>query len=74
MDENLTKVKIGKGIAAWRIKKGLSQDKLGQLVNTDRYQISRLELGKRNIKAIPLFEIIEALDITLSEFFKSIDM
>ena len=74
MNEDLIRVKIGKGIAGLRADKGMTQGELADLVNVDRYQISRLELGKRNITIIPLRNIINALNSNLSDFFKSVDL
>ena len=74
MDDNLRKVKIARGIADLRKEQGLSQADLGKLMARGRQHIHDIEQGNTNIGVLLLCEIAEALGVTLSEFFKRIDM
>lgn len=70
--ENI-KLKIGKRIREIRVEKGYSQEKLALLSELDRTYIPSIENGKRNISIVVLNRITDALEIQLSDFFKSID-
>ncbi len=58
--------KLGKNIAKYRQKKGLSQEKLAEIVNLSREYITRVERGQKNISLKKLFAIADALEVDFS--------
>lgn len=54
---------MGQNIAKYRHKKGLSQEKLAEIVNLSREYITRVERGQKNISLKKLFAIADALDV-----------
>lgn len=60
-------IKLGKRIRELRIKKGLSQAKLGIKILKDQQSIHKVEVGEFNPTYIYLLEISEGLDISISE-------
>ncbi len=64
---------IGKKIKALRMQKHLSQEGLAELAGLDRTYITFIETGKKNVTVVTLQKIVNALDITLSEFFSNIN-
>lgn len=56
----------------YRINSGLTQDFLGMLSKHHRNSIIRCE-GGENITLRTLFELADALDISLSDLFQDID-
>ena len=58
--------KLGKNFAKYRQKKGLSQEKLAEIVNLSREYITRVERGQKNISLKKLFAIADALEVDFS--------
>lgn len=54
---------LGKNIAKYRQAKGLSQEKLAEIVDLSREYITRVERGQKNISLKKLFAITDALGI-----------
>ena len=67
MDKSKELIKLGKRIRELRIKKGLSQAKLGIKILKDQQSIHKVEVGEFNPTYIYLVEISEGLDISISE-------
>lgn len=61
--------KIGNRIKALRSELGISQEELGFRSGVHRTYIASLEVGKRNISIATLEKIINALEVSFSEFF-----
>ena len=61
--------KVGKRIKELRHKLGISQEELAARADIHRTYIASLEVGKRNISIIALEKIVNALEVSLSEFF-----
>lgn len=59
---------LGKKIKDIRIKKGLSQEELAEIVNLDRRSISNIECGN-TFPSTSLLNISKALDISLKNLF-----
>ncbi len=57
------------GIKKRREEKGISQYDLAASVGMTQSQISKIESGKRNVKANELLQIAQALDSTVEELF-----
>ena len=60
---------VGKRIKILRNQLGISQEELGFRSGVHRTYIASLEIGKRNISMRTLKKIVDALEISLSEFF-----
>lgn len=69
-DDKAFAVKLGNKLRQLRLDKGLSQEKLGFKTKLDRTYISAVERGRRNITIISLRRILNALDISIEEFFR----
>ena len=54
---------IGKKLKNLRLEKGLSQEKLAELVDLSREYITRVERGQKNISLKKLFAIADALEV-----------
>ena len=65
MTEEETKelIKLGEKLRAFRLDKGLSQEKFSELSGLDRTYVSGLERGKRNPSFIILKRIVQILEI-----------
>ncbi len=61
--------RVGKRIKELRHELGISQEELAYRANVHRTYIAGLEVGKRNISIITLEKIVDALGVSLSEFF-----
>jgi len=62
--------KVAQRIKQLRLKAGVSHEGLSHLAELDRKYIGIIEKGNTNISIQVLSQICEALDISLSEFFK----
>ena len=54
---------LGENIAVCRLKQGMSQEKLAEIVDLSREYISRVERGQKNISLKKLFAIADALNV-----------
>lgn len=54
---------LGANIAKSRNAKGLSQEKLAEMVDLSREYITRVERGQKNISLKKLFAICDALEV-----------
>lgn len=62
--------KVADRIKELRLKINLSQEGLSHLANLDRKYIGIIEKGNNNVSIQVLYQICEALDISVSDFFK----
>ena len=60
---------VRKRIKDLRNKLGISQEELGFRSGVHRTYIASLEVGKRNISVATLEKIVNALEVSFSEFF-----
>ena len=65
----MIKTKVGKRIKELRNKLGISQEELAFKSEIHRTYIASLEVGKRNVSIETLEKIVNALGVSLSEFF-----
>ena len=65
----MIKAKVGKRIKELRNKLGISQEELAFRSEIHRTYIASLEVGKRNISIETLEKVVNALEVSLSEFF-----
>lgn len=67
MDIELDYSKLGKRIKEQRLKKHLTQEKLGELVNVATSNISHIERATTQVSLPSLVKIANALDVTLDQ-------
>lgn len=67
---NDIKVKFGNQLKIKRKKLKLSQEKFALKCNLDRTYITSVENGKRNVSLINIEKICNALNCSMSDFFK----
>jgi len=65
--------KIGNRLQELRLQKNLTQKELAFLVDVEISQITRVERGVINTSILNLLRITDALEISISEFFKGIE-
>jgi transcriptional regulator with XRE-family HTH domain len=53
----------------WRIKRGLHQEQLAELVGSSGSALSRFETGERHIKFDMQLKLMKELNITAGQFF-----
>lgn len=68
---------VGEQVRAWRIKRGLSQQKLSNklemmAIYVCRGSISRIEDGQRTVTDIELYGLSQALNVPIGELFQDI--
>ncbi len=61
--------KVGKRIKELRKELNISQEELAFRANVHRTYIASLEVGKRNVTITVLEKIVNALNVSFSEFF-----
>lgn len=67
------KLKVGQRIKELRKIILLSQESLANKADVDRTYVTDVENGRRNVSVEILDRLINALDVTVSEFFNSKD-
>lgn len=72
-EHTLSSAVVGRVIADFRIKKGLSQDVLSGLADIGRTHLSAIENGKRKPTLETLYSIATALDVNMSDIVKEIE-
>ena len=61
--------KLGKNIKYFRKNKGLSQEKLAELIKKTRNYVGMVERAEVNVPVSVLFDFAKALNINPKEFF-----
>jgi transcriptional regulator with XRE-family HTH domain len=61
---------IGARMRDGRIALGLSQDELGEKLSVSFQQVQKYEKGTNRVSAARLFDICEALDVSLASMFE----
>ena len=65
------KIKVGQRIKELRKTILLSQESLANKADVDRTYVTDVENGRRNVSVEILDRLINALDVTVSEFFNA---
>ena len=65
------KIKVGQRIKVLRKTISISQESLANKADVDRTYVTDVENGRRNVSVEILDRLINALDVTVSEFFNS---
>ena len=60
-------------IRNYRINDGLTQTEFSELSETHVNTLQRFETGDKNITLVTLFNFIDAMDMTLAEFFEGME-
>lgn len=63
------KKQLGKKIKKLRIKKGLTQEKLAEMVDISQRTLSGIEIGENFMTADTLDRILKSLEVTADELF-----
>lgn len=63
--------RFGNNVREFRLKRNLSQEKLAELSDLHRTYIGGIERGERNLSLKNIYKIAEALNIKVSELFKT---
>ena len=69
----LDSIKVGKTVAFFRQKKGVSQEVLSGLADIGRSHLSAIERGERKPTLETLYRLCNALDIKMSEFILELE-
>jgi len=69
MKSNDIKILFGKRLKELRIKKGLTQEQLAEIIGVGERNVSKIECGKNFVKLETLTNILNALDIEPQELF-----
>lgn len=64
---------VGKKLKLRRVNLGLSQQKLGELLNITFQQIQKYEKGVNRVSGGRLYELSKILEVPVSYFFEGID-
>lgn len=64
---------FGRTIKSIRLEKGISQEKLAELVELHRTYISDIERGERNVSLVNIWRIAEGLEVKVFEIFMQIE-
>jgi transcriptional regulator with XRE-family HTH domain len=67
------KLKVAHRIKELRAQLGISQEALANKANLDRTYVTDVENGRRNISIGTLVKLINALDISIADFFNKPD-
>ena len=60
-------LKIRNRIRRFRLQRGISQEKLAELIDTSREHINRMEKGKDNISLTFFIRLAEVFEVSLDE-------
>lgn len=71
-ESNRLRKTIGSNIAKARNKKGLTQEQLADMLDTDRVTVAYAEIGKRTPKVSTLYQMAKALDVKASSFLSGL--
>ena len=70
MDERLKT--LGLNIKFARLKKGVSQEQLAELVDLSRTAISFIETARQNTTILKVIDIAKVLDVDIKELIKDV--
>lgn len=64
---------FGQTIKSIRLEKGISQEKLAELVELHRTYISDIERGGRNVSLVNIWRLAEGLEVGVNELFQKLE-
>ncbi|MCX8045739.1 MAG: transcriptional repressor LexA [Anoxybacillus gonensis] len=62
---------VGEKIKEFRLKRGMSQEELADLLGTTKQTVSRYEIGERKANQDVLFKLSEIFKVSIDDFFPS---
>lgn len=62
-------ITFGSKVREARKQQGISQEKLAELSDTDRSYMGRIERGEKNVTLTKIYQIADALKISITELF-----
>jgi transcriptional regulator with XRE-family HTH domain len=66
------RIRFGRALRSRRTKLGVSQEEFADLCDLDRTYVGGIERGERNVSLVNLEKLAKALNISLSELFRSV--
>jgi len=63
---------LGLNIKFARMRKGISQEELAELIDTSRMTISFIETARQNPTILKVIDIARVLDVDINELVKSV--
>lgn len=63
---------LGLNLKFARMKKGISQEELAELVDTSRITISFIETAKQNPTILKIIDIARVLDVDINDLIKDV--
>jgi len=63
--------RLGQAIKQRRTEQGLSQEKLAELTGLHRTYVGSVERGERNVSALNIKSLADALECQASDFFRA---
>lgn len=66
-DKQYMLLRFGRKVRAEREKRGISQEKFGEMAGVHRTYVGMIERGEKNITLLNIEKIAEALDLTLKQ-------
>lgn len=73
MDNLQLQQAFGRVIKCIRLEKGISQERLAELVELHRTYISDIERGGRNVSLVNIYRIAEGLEVRVFEIFQELE-
>lgn len=73
MDNLQLQKAFGRVVKRIRMKKGISQERLAELVDLHRTYISDIERGGRNVSLVNIYRIAEGLNVKTTDLFQGMD-
>nr|WP_211656336.1 helix-turn-helix transcriptional regulator [Planococcus sp. MSAK28401] len=73
MDNLQLRQAFGRVIKRIRLEKGISQERLAELVELHRTYISDIERGGRNVSLVNIYRIAEGLEVRVFEIFQELE-
>lgn len=74
MDKNPYTVAFGKRVRGIRKQKGISQEQLAHLAQIDRSYMGKIERGEFNLTLTKIYQLSNALQISVVELFLESDI
>jgi transcriptional regulator with XRE-family HTH domain len=71
--KDLHQVAFGKAVRELRKERGLSQEAFADLAGIDRSYMGHIERGEKNVTLTKIYQLSDALGITVLELFKRIE-